>query len=107
MHYSPDLNDQIEGDSSETALLQSFLNQRPAKRQAVKHPFTADAKAALLAAYNQNQWATAREAYGWAWNEIGLRVSYLTVWRFLSAQGLFVGDNPRGRRLAATKNVKS
>jgi hypothetical protein len=75
-------------------------NKRPANRVVVKPKFTPEAKAALLQALQTHSWTTAREAYGWAWNQLGLRVTYLTVWRFLTAQGLLVGDTPRARRLA-------
>jgi len=77
-------------------LLASF--KRPAKRS-VKAKFTDEAKAAILNAVASHSWTTAREAYGWAWNELGLRVNYITVWRFLTAEGLLSGDTPRARRL--------
>lgn len=75
------------------------LYERPTQKRISKHKFTAEAKAALLQALQQHSWTTAREAYGWAWNELGLRVSYLTVWRFLNAQGFFTGDTLRSRKL--------
>lgn len=75
------------------------LYERPTQKRPAKHKFTAEAKAALLQALQQHSWTTAREAYGWAWNELGLRVSYLTLWRFLNAQGLFTGDTLRSRKL--------
>jgi hypothetical protein len=77
------------------------LYELPARQVRVKHQFTAEAKAALLQALHQHSWTTAREAYGWVWNVLGLRINYLTVWRFFTAQGLFVGDTPRARRLIA------
>ncbi len=72
--------------------------KRPAKRT-VKANFSDEAKVALLNAVASHPWTTAREAYGWAWNELGLRVNYITVWRFLTAQGLLCGNTPRARRL--------
>ena len=67
---------------------------------ATRHRFTAEAKATLLQAIKAHpQWTTAREAYGWAWSQRGLRVAYLTVLRFLDAEGLLVGDTLRSRRL--------
>lgn len=75
------------------------LYERPTPKRPAKHKFTAEAKAALLQALQQHSWTTAREAYGWVWNELGLRVSYLTLWRFLNAQGLFTGDTLRSRKL--------
>jgi hypothetical protein len=59
----------------------------------------------MLQAISEHSWTTAREAYGWAWNQLGLRVTYLTVWRFLTAQGMLIGDTPRARRLAPSKPV--
>jgi hypothetical protein len=81
------------------------LYKRPANRTVVKHKFTPEAKAAILEALQTHSWTTAREAYGWAWNELGLRVNYLTVWRFFTAQGLFIGNTPRARRLAPRQTV--
>jgi transposase len=75
------------------------LYERPTQKSTTKHKFSAEAKAALLQALQEHSWTTAREAYGWAWNELGLRVSYLTVWRFLNAQGFFIGDTLRSRKL--------
>ena len=72
--------------------------KRSAKRT-VKANFSEEAKVALLNAVASHPWTTAREAYDWAWNELGLRVNYITVWRFLSAQGLLCGNTPRARRL--------
>ncbi len=64
-----------------------------------RHTFNQDAKQQLLLAMAEHKWSTAREAYGWAWNHLGLRVSYLTVWRFFNSQGLFEGAIPRARKL--------
>lgn len=77
------------------ALLADVLVKRPV----TKTPFTAEARTALLEELPRQGWTTAREAYGWVWNHLGLRVSYLTVWRFLDKQGLLVGDKLRARRL--------
>ena len=67
----------------------------PSKRSRL----TDEAKASLMQAIQQHQWTTAREAYGWLWNECGVRVSYKTVWSFLNTQGLFVGSTLGSRRL--------
>jgi hypothetical protein len=94
-----------QGDSDHCEVAASLydsiekLDKRPANRTLVKHKFTPEAKAAILQAMQTHSWTTVREAYGWAWTELGLRVHYLTVWRFLTAQGLLVGDTPRARRL--------
>ncbi len=64
-----------------------------------RHRFTPDHQAAVLEAIDKHSWTTAREAYGWAWTNLGLRVSYATVWRFLNAKGLLVGDTMRARHL--------
>ena len=56
-------------------------------------------KSAILEAITQNTWTTAREAYGWAWNTLGIRVTYVSFWRFLNSQNLLVGDTLRSRRL--------
>ena len=65
-----------------------------------RHRFTPEAKVTLLQAIKDHpQWTTAREAYGWAWSQRGLRVAYLTVLRFLDSEGLLVGDTLRSRRL--------
>ncbi len=61
--------------------------------------FTDEAKMALLNAMQNHQWTTAREAYGWVWNHLEIRVSYQTVWRFLNSKGLFAGATLRARRL--------
>ena len=94
-------NEFSDEHETQASLLHSFLEIHPAKRKVVKHPFTDEVKAALLAAMKERHWTTAREAYGWAWNELGVRVSYLTIWRFFTARGLFNGETPRGRRLAS------
>jgi hypothetical protein len=65
-----------------------------------RHRFTDEAKVIVLQAIKDHpQWTTAREAYGWAWSQRGLRVAYLTVLRFLDSEGLLVGDTLRSRRL--------
>ncbi len=70
---------------------------RPSERPKL----TSDHKIAILQALKDNQWTTAREAYGWAWNQIGVRVTYVTFWRFLNAEDLFEGDTLRSRKLRA------
>jgi hypothetical protein len=75
--------------------------KRRAKIKTAKIRFSKEAKAALLNAVASHSWTTCREAYGWAWNELGLRVNYITVWRFFNAQGLLCGNTPRARRLAS------
>jgi hypothetical protein len=75
------------------------LDLMPAPAKQTRQRFTEDDKSVLLQAVKDHHWTTAREAYGWAWTQIGLRVSYLTVWRFLTSQGLLTGDTPRSRRL--------
>jgi hypothetical protein len=87
-------------DPDSPSHLDDVIVKRPANRVIVKEKFTAEHKSALLQALQQHSWTTAREAYGWAWSHLGLRVNYITVWRFLSGQGLFTGDTPRARRLA-------
>jgi transposase len=77
------------------ALLQKKL---PPKRS--PHLFTCEAREALLAAIPTHTWTTAREAWIWVRDELKIKVCYLTVWRFLTAQGFFVGDTPRARRFA-------
>jgi hypothetical protein len=70
---------------------------------ATRHRFTPEAEVTLLQAIKDHpQWTTAREAYGWAWSQRGLRVAYLTVLRFLDSEGLLVGDTLRSRRLRST-----
>lgn len=77
------------------ALLQKKV---PPKRD--PHLFTCEAREALLAAIPGHTWATAREAWIWVRDELKIKVCYVTVWRFLTAQGFFVGDTPRARRFA-------
>jgi hypothetical protein len=60
---------------------------------------TPELKAAILEEMSCRQWSTAREAYGWAWTHLGLRTSYLTLWRFFDAHGLFQGSVARDRKL--------
>lgn len=80
--------------------LLDFLPNPPAECQ--KRPrLTSEHKAAVLKALPEHSWTTAREAYGWAWNSLGLRVSYVTFWRFISSQGLLVGETLCSRRLRA------
>lgn len=74
-----------------------MLVDMPTARVATR--FTQEAKDALVKAISENQWATAREAYGWLWGQLGLRVSYQTVWRFLNAEGLLSGRTLHRRRL--------
>lgn len=59
-------------------------------------------KSAILEAISKHSWTTAREAYGWAWQTLGIRVTYVTFWRFMNAEGLLVGDTLRSRRLSQT-----
>ena len=65
----------------------------------VRPRLTAEHKTAILSAMADHQWTTARDAYGWAWNNLGVRVTYVTFWRFMTSEGLFDGDTPRARRL--------
>jgi hypothetical protein len=60
---------------------------------------TAEHKTAILAALAENDWNTVREAYGWAWNTLGIRVTYVTFWRFIESKGMLAGDTLRSRRL--------
>ncbi len=69
------------------------------ERTSTKAAFTAEARYALLEELPRQSWTTARQAYGWVWNTLGVRVSYLTVWRFLNDQGLLIGDTLHTRRL--------
>ncbi len=61
---------------------------------------SAGEKTAILRAIHSHSWSTAREVYGWAWNHLGVRISYVTLWRYLNAAGLLAGDRLRGRRLS-------
>ncbi len=83
--------------------LQTLMNIPKAKR--VPHTFTLEARAALLQAVKEHQWKTAREAYGYVWNTLGLHITYVTVWRFLTEQGLLVGDTPRARHLVPPPKI--
>jgi transposase len=83
--------------SWESGGLDALLHSK-AKRD--PHLFTREAREALLAAIPGQTWTTAREAWLWVRDELRIKVCYVTVWRFLTAQGFFVGDTPRGRRFA-------
>ena len=64
------------------------------------HRFTPRMRAALLAVIPAKNWTTAREAWLWLVNEKGVKICYITVWRFLTSHRYFVGQTPRGRRFA-------
>lgn len=85
-----------ENPASEVKAIIAALDLPAPKRIA----FTAEAKEALLEAIHMHQWQTAREAYGWVWNHLGVHVSYLTVWRFLSSKGLLNCGEKFHRRLS-------
>jgi hypothetical protein len=78
--------------------LLDYLPQPPLAAKA-RPRLTAEHKTAILAALADNDWTTVREAYGWAWNTLGIRVTYVTFWRFIDAKGLLVGDTLCSRRL--------
>ncbi len=79
--------------------LDALLHKKePPKRD--PHVFTCEARESLMAAIPQHRWSTAREAWIWVRDELKIKVCYLTVWRFLTSQGLLVGDTPRARRFS-------
>jgi hypothetical protein len=51
-----------------------------------------------------HQWTTARDAYGWAWNNLGVRVTYVTFWRFMDSNGFLVGGTLRASRLRTAQD---
>lgn len=69
--------------------------------------FTANAQRALLEAIPKHDWKTARDAWRWLREARGVEVCYLTVWRFLTAKGMFRGETPHSRRFDASAVCQS
>lgn len=94
---------EIDAPHSLSAIIEGMY-ERPSRKSTTKHKFTDEAKSALLQALQEHSWTTARDAYGWAWNNLGVRVTYVTFWRFMNSNGLLVGDTLRARRLRTTRD---
>jgi hypothetical protein len=83
-------------DREACSLVDEFLAvQRPVSRVS----FTDEAKQQLLTAIETQPFTTAKEAHGWMRTQLGIHVTYQTVWRFLNAKGLLVGGTLHSRRL--------
>jgi transposase len=67
--------------------------------------FTYEARKMLLQKAETSDWKTARDAWRWLTSECGVDVCYLTVWRFLSEQGLFQGEKMHARQFTPTATV--
>jgi len=80
------------------------LLPKPPVPSKVRPRLTMEHKTAILSAMPDHQWTTARDAYGWAWNNLGVRVTYVTFWRFMDSNGFLVGDTLRARRLRTTQD---
>ncbi len=84
--------------------LLELLTKPPPALSKVRPSLTTEHKTDILSAMADHQWTTARDAYGWAWNNMGVRVTYVTFWRFMNSNGLLVDDRLRARRLRTAQD---
>jgi transposase len=68
------------------------------KTRTQPYRFTHEARQMLLEKAEFSDWKSCRDAWRWLTQECGVDVCYLTVWRFLSEQGLFTGEKMHARQ---------
>jgi transposase len=75
------------------------LLAKPERSKTQPYRFTVDSRKMLLERAQRGEWKTCRDAWRWLKEEQGVDVCYLTVWRFLSSEGLFQGEKMHARTL--------
>jgi transposase len=75
------------------------LLAKPERAKTEPYRFSNEARQMLLERARKGEWKTCRDAWRWVKEEQGVDVCYLTVWRFLSQQGLFEGATMHARTL--------
>jgi transposase len=77
------------------------LLAKPERSRTTPYRFSVEARQMLLERAKLGEWKSCRDAWRWLKQEQGVDVCYLTVWRFLSAEGLFEGEKMHARVLTS------
>jgi transposase len=75
------------------------LLAKPERSRTTPYRFSVEARQMLLERAKLGEWKSCRDAWRWLKQDQGVDVCYLTVWRFLSAEGLFEGEKMHARVL--------
>jgi transposase-like protein len=79
----------------------SALLSKPERSRTAPYRFTIEARTMLLERARKGELKSCRDAWRWLKFEQGVDVCYLTVWRFLSSEGLFEGEKMHARVLTS------